>query len=90
MKSVRHQLTMSIWVKQSNLENALMQLPKEFRDHCQVDEFFMMSIFNGDNAVGICYVDRGIKGDKFLKEHYNAYKYLCNSLTKCLTAQSAS
>ena len=78
----------SIWVNKDNLDNALKQLPKEFRDHCQVEEFFMMSILRGSNTLGICYVDQGPNGEKLRKEHYNAYKYLCNSVTKCLTAQT--
>ncbi|MBL4795470.1 MAG: hypothetical protein JKY24_08230 [Pseudomonadales bacterium] len=47
----------------------------------------MMSILQDEEALFICYVDQGPKGDNLLKEHYNAYKYLCHSLTKCLTSQ---
>ena len=78
------QKSSSIRMQKLNYEKVWGIIPYEFKLATNVNEFFMMSIFDEDKPIAIFYADRGNSKTKLKSEQYQHFKQLCHAVSQCL------
>lgn len=77
--------TTSLFMQENNVHQIWPKLPGQFKQACDKEQFFLMSVFRGRQAVAFIYADRGISGRPLTDRQYQLFKNLGQALNHCLT-----
>lgn len=78
------QKPLSVRLQHDNYSKIWSLLPSNFRQACAVDEFLMMSIFNGKQPMALIYADQGINKLSINDQQYSQFKQFCTAVSQCL------
>lgn len=78
----------ALWVNSANYKKYDSLLPGSFKATCMCDNFFLMSLFIGNNSIGFVYCDRSLSTDKLDETAYASFKSCALMASRALTSVS--
>jgi len=77
-----------LWVNSANYKKYDSLLPGSFKATCMSDNFFLMSLFIGNNSIGFVYGDRSLSTDILDETAYASFKSCALMASRALTSVS--
>lgn len=78
-----------VWLNPDRKSSVSALVPGSFKQACQSDEFFLMSVFNQRGAYGVFFADKGLNSTAGLSEaEYKIFKAACTTCSKHLITKA--
>jgi len=75
----------ALWVNSANYNRFDALLPERFKASCMCNNFFLMSLFVGNNSIGFVYCDRSTESNDLDEAVYESFKSGALLTSKALT-----
>ena len=79
---------LGIFLEPSNFQKIWPLVPGALRQASGVEEFFIMSVFIGDQPFAVIYADKATSNAALSEKQYVLFKQLCTAVSQCLSAMA--